>query len=70
MRENRYAYRILTGKPKGKRPCGRPGCRWEDETTIDFKGIGRRSRMDQNFMVKNRYEGRTFVYMILNNQVS
>jgi hypothetical protein len=23
MRENRYAYRVLTGKPKGKRPCGR-----------------------------------------------
>ena len=58
MRENRYAYRILRGKPKGKtnenvvqskhnsifnkgkRPCGRSRCRWEDETTMDFKEIG------------------------------
>jgi hypothetical protein len=39
MRENIYAYRILTGKPKGKRPCGRPRYRWEDEMTMDFKEI-------------------------------
>jgi hypothetical protein len=27
---NRNAYRILVGKPEGKRPLGRPRCRWVD----------------------------------------
>jgi hypothetical protein len=30
MVEERNAYKILVGEPEGKRPCGRPGCRWED----------------------------------------
>jgi hypothetical protein len=28
MRVKRNAYRILMGKPEGKRPLGRPRCRW------------------------------------------
>ena len=32
MEEGRSAFRILTGKPTGKRPLGRPRCRWEDNT--------------------------------------
>ena len=28
--KRRGAYRILVGKPEGKRPLGRPRCRWED----------------------------------------
>jgi hypothetical protein len=40
MRENRYAYRVLIGKPKGKRPYRRPRYRWEDEITMDFKELG------------------------------
>jgi acyl-coenzyme A synthetase/AMP-(fatty) acid ligase len=28
MGERRSAYRVLVGKPVGKRPLGRPGCRW------------------------------------------
>ena len=30
MEEGRSAFKILTGKPTGKRPLGRPKCRWED----------------------------------------
>jgi hypothetical protein len=26
----RFEYRVLAGKPEGKRPLGRPRCRWED----------------------------------------
>jgi hypothetical protein len=31
------AYRILVGKPEGKRPLGRPICRWMDNIKIDLK---------------------------------
>jgi hypothetical protein len=30
MGEERNAYRLLVGKPEGKRPLGRPRCRWVD----------------------------------------
>jgi hypothetical protein len=30
MGEKRNAYRLLVGKPEGKRPLGRPRCRWVD----------------------------------------
>jgi hypothetical protein len=32
MRERRGIYRVLVGKPEGKRPLGRPRLRWEDKT--------------------------------------
>jgi hypothetical protein len=35
--EKRNAYRILVGKPEGKRPLGRPRRRWLDNTKIDLK---------------------------------
>ena len=38
--EGRCAFRILTGKPTGKRPLGRPKRRWEDNISIDLKEIG------------------------------
>jgi hypothetical protein len=34
------AYKILVGKPEGKRPIGRPRRRWKDKTRIDVKQIG------------------------------
>ena len=40
MEESRSAFKILTGKPKGKRPLGRPRRRWEDNIRIDLKEIG------------------------------
>jgi hypothetical protein len=36
MGEKRYAYRILVGKPEGKRPLGRPGRRWVDNIRMDL----------------------------------
>jgi hypothetical protein len=35
MRETRNAYRILMGKPEGKRPLGRPRRRWVDNIKMD-----------------------------------
>jgi hypothetical protein len=37
MGETRNAYRILVGKPEGKRPLGGPRCRWVDDIKMDFK---------------------------------
>ena len=35
--EKRNDYRILDGKPEGKKPLGRPGHRWEDNIKMDIK---------------------------------
>jgi hypothetical protein len=40
MGEKRNAYRILVGKPEGKRQLGRPRCRWVDDIKMDLKEIG------------------------------
>jgi hypothetical protein len=38
--ERRNVYRILVGKPEGKRPLGRPSCRWEDNIEMDLQEVG------------------------------
>jgi hypothetical protein len=38
--ETRNAYRILVGKPEGKRPLERPRRRWEDNIKLDLREIG------------------------------
>jgi hypothetical protein len=38
--EKRNPYRILVGKPEGKRPLGRPRCRWVDNIKIDLREKG------------------------------
>ena len=40
MEETRSAFKMLTGKPKGKRPLGRPRHRWEDNIRMDLEDIG------------------------------
>ena len=40
MEEGRSAFKILTGKPTGKRPLGRPRRRWEDNIKINLEEIG------------------------------
>jgi len=38
--EKRGVYRVLAGKPEGKRPLGRPGRRWEDNIKMDLQVVG------------------------------
>jgi hypothetical protein len=40
MRDRRCAYRILVGRPDGKRPFARPMLRWEDNIKIDLQEVG------------------------------
>jgi hypothetical protein len=40
MGEKRSMYRVLVGKPEGKRPLGRPRCRWEDNIKVDLQEVG------------------------------
>jgi hypothetical protein len=40
MGEGRKLYRVLVGKPEGKRPLGRPRRRWEDGIKTDLREIG------------------------------
>jgi hypothetical protein len=35
----RDMYRVLVGKPEGKRPYGRPRCRWEDHIKMDLQEV-------------------------------
>jgi hypothetical protein len=37
MKENRGAYRVLVGRPEGKKPLGKPDRRWEKNIEINFK---------------------------------
>ena len=39
MEEGRTAFELLTGKPTGKRPLGRPRRRWEDNIRMDLEEI-------------------------------
>jgi hypothetical protein len=38
--EGRGVYRVLVGRPEGKRPLGRLRCRWEDDIKMDLWEIG------------------------------
>jgi hypothetical protein len=40
MGEVRGAYNILVGRTEGRRPLGRPRCRWEDNIKTDLREIG------------------------------
>ena len=40
MAQRRGVYRILVGRPEGRRPLGRPRRRWEDNIKMDLQGVG------------------------------
>ena len=37
--EDRGVHRVLVGKPEGKRPLGRPRCRWDDNIKLDLQEV-------------------------------
>jgi hypothetical protein len=68
MGEKRNAYRLLVGKPEGKRPLGRPRRRWIDNIKMDLLDIGL-SVMDWIGLAQVRYRWRTLVYSVMNLRV-
>ena len=40
MEQSRNKYRVLVGKPEGKKPLGRPRRRWEDNIRMDLREVG------------------------------
>jgi hypothetical protein len=40
MGEERWVYRVLMGKPEGKRPLGRPRRKWADNIRMDLQEVG------------------------------
>ena len=53
MGERRGVYRVLVGKPEGKRPLGRPRRRWEDNIKMDLQEVGC-GGMDWNELPQDR----------------
>jgi hypothetical protein len=65
MREKRNAYRLLVGKPEGKRPLGRPSCRWVDNIRMDL-GEVRWCDVDWIGLAQDRNRWRALVNSVLN----
>jgi hypothetical protein len=68
MGEMRNSYRLLVGKPEGKRPLGRPRCRWMGNIRLDLVEVG---WSDVNWigLAKDRNRWRALVNSVLNLRV-
>ena len=65
MGERRGVYRVLVGKPEGKRALGRPRCRWEDNIKMDLQELGRGSG-DWMELAEDRDSWRALVSTVMN----
>jgi hypothetical protein len=64
----RNAYNTLVGKPEGKRPLGRPRCRWEDNVRIDLREVGWKG-VDWTNLAQDIVQWRTVVNTVINLRV-
>jgi hypothetical protein len=65
--KRRGAYRVLVGKPEGKR-LGRPRCRCEDNNKMDLQEVGCRD-MDWSDLAQDRDRWRALVSAVMNLRV-
>jgi hypothetical protein len=67
MGEERKVYKVLVGKPKGKRPLGRPRRRWEDGIRMDLREIS--LGVDWIRLAQDRDRWRAVVSAVMNLRV-
>jgi hypothetical protein len=63
--EERGVYRVLVGRPEGKRPLERPRRRWEDNIKLDLREIGI-DGANWIRLAQDRVQWRTFVKTVMN----
>ena len=68
MEEWRGVYRILVGKPEGKRPLGKPRCRWKDNIKMDLQEVGCGS-VDWIDLAQDRDRWRALVNAVMNLRI-
>ena len=68
MGERRGVYRVLVGKPEGKRPLGRPRRRWEDNIKMDLEEVGF-GDVDWIYLAQDRDRWRALVNDVMNLRV-
>jgi hypothetical protein len=68
MGEKRNVYRLLVGKPDGKRPLERPRRGWVDNIRMDLGEVGR-GDVDWIGLAKDRNRWRALVNLVLNLRV-
>ena len=66
--EERGVYRVLVGKPEGRRPLGRPRRRWVDNIRMDLQEVGS-GYMDWIGLAQDRDMWRTLVSAVMNLRV-
>jgi hypothetical protein len=68
MGEERKVYKVFVGKPKGKRPLGRPRYRWEDGIRMDLREIVL-GGVDWIGLAQDRDRWRAVVSVVMNLRV-
>jgi len=68
MRDERVAYKVLVGKPEGKRPLGRLRRRWVDNIKMDIQEVGC-GHVEWIGLAQNRDGWRKLVNVVMNLRV-
>jgi hypothetical protein len=68
MGDRRGIFRVLVGKPEGKRPLGRPRHRWEDNIKMDLQAVGC-GGMDWIELAQDMDRWQALVNVVMNLQV-
>jgi hypothetical protein len=68
MEEEKNVYRVLVGRPKGRRPLVRPRRKWEDNLKLDLREIGI-DGANWIQLAQDRVQWRDFVNMVMNLRV-